>query len=575
MSDHLNALPVGYRLEEYEIVRVLGAGGFGMTYLAFDHHLDHAVAVKEYLPNDLAVRASGQTVVAKSTQDRESFEWGLERFLDEARTLARFSHPNLIRVHRFFRAHGTGYIVMEYAEGETLTEVLKRRGRMSEGEWKGWLLPMLEGLSQVHAASYLHRDIKPGNIIIRLDGSPVLIDFGAARQAVGAKSRSVTSIVTPGYAPIEQYSSRGKQGAWTDIYALGAVSYRVLTGEEPADATERVREDPLVPAVEAGKGQGSEGFLRAIDWALSVDEKDRPQTVGAWRMAVAHGAVYSGAVPGMRESPESKNVGTSSMSRNGHVSRKEIRSTSRSGFSWKLAIAITTVAAIGVGLLAYSWKPNNGRSPANEGRSGLAGMFATGDSDGDVGPGVMRELGGHAVYYPGTRRKGERDAGHPTAAQEEAHERARAQAKAETEALATAEPARHSEEEARSRPSHFLGDAGGGVLLQPSRGLAWTQSDNGSSITWDAASAYCAAKGGGWRLPTTAELLSLMGGEGTLCGGVTCGVSSLFRLTSYWFWSNEMSGSSGAWGVRLRSGARASHHRSLDDDKRALCVRPS
>ncbi|MGE0371865.1 MAG: hypothetical protein AB7Q01_08260 [Gammaproteobacteria bacterium] len=107
MSDHLNALPVGYRLEEYEIVRVLGAGGFGMTYLAFDHHLDHAVAVKEYLPNDLAVRASGQTVVAKSTQDRESFEWGLERFLDEARTLARFSHPNLIRVHRFFRAHGT------------------------------------------------------------------------------------------------------------------------------------------------------------------------------------------------------------------------------------------------------------------------------------------------------------------------------------------------------------------------------------------------------------------------------------------------------------------------------------
>ncbi|MGD9725501.1 MAG: DUF1036 domain-containing protein, partial [Nitrospiraceae bacterium] len=157
------------------------------------------------------------------------------------------------------------------------------------------LLPMLEGLSQVHAASYLHRDIKPGNIIIRLDGSPVLIDFGAARQAVGVKSRSVTSIVTPGYAPIEQYSSRGKQGPWTDIYALGAVSYRVLTGLEPEDATERVREDPLVSAVEAGKGWASEGFLKAIDWALAVNEKDRPQTVGAWRARIQVAEVAGGA----------------------------------------------------------------------------------------------------------------------------------------------------------------------------------------------------------------------------------------------------------------------------------------
>ena len=283
----LHALPQGHRLQEYELVRVLGFGGFGMTYLGFDHNLDKAVAIKEYLPSDTATRTADHSVAPQASEFRGDFQWGLERFLDEARTLARFDHRHIIKVHRFFEAHGTAYIVMEYAEGETLSAFLTRKGTLSEAELKGILYPLLDGLEVVHGADFLHRDIKPGNIVLRdVDGSPVLLDFGAARQAIGAKSRSVTSIVTPGYAPIEQYSSRGHQGAWTDIYALGGVCYRALTGQVPDDATDRMRNDPLIPVSQRCAGQASRGFLSAIDAALSVDEGDRPQSVGAWRVVL-------------------------------------------------------------------------------------------------------------------------------------------------------------------------------------------------------------------------------------------------------------------------------------------------
>ena len=283
----LNALPQGYRLQEYELVRVLGFGGFGMTYLGFDHNLDKPVAIKEYLPSDIATRTADRSVAAQASEVRGDFQWGLERFVDEARTLARFDHRHIIKVHRFFEAHGTAYIVMDYAEGETLSAHLERKGTLQEAELKAILYPLLNALEVVHGADFLHRDIKPGNIVLRdSDGSPVLLDFGAARQAIGAKSRSVTSIVTPGYAPIEQYSSRGHQGAWTDLYALGGVCYRALTGEVPDDATDRVRHDPLIPVAQRCAGRASAAFLSAVDWALSVDEGDRPQRVGAWREAM-------------------------------------------------------------------------------------------------------------------------------------------------------------------------------------------------------------------------------------------------------------------------------------------------
>ena len=296
----LHALPRGHRLQEYELVRVLGFGGFGMTYLGFDHNLDKAVAIKEYLPSDIATRTTDGSVAPQASDFHGDFQWGLERFLDEARTLARFDHRHIIKVYRFFEAHGTAYIVMEYAEGETLSAYLERKGTLSEAELKVILYPILDGLEVVHGADFLHRDIKPANIILRdEDGSPVLLDFGAARQAIGAKSRSVTSIVTPGYAPIEQYSSRGHQGAWTDIYALGGVCYRALTGQVPDDATDRVRQDPLIPVSQRCAGQASQAFLSAIDMALSVDEGDRPPSVAAWREAL--GASVSSPASGQAQ----------------------------------------------------------------------------------------------------------------------------------------------------------------------------------------------------------------------------------------------------------------------------------
>ena len=301
-QQHRLALPQGTRIRDFEFRRVLGHGGFGMTYLGWNVALDISVAIKEYLPSGLATREQDLSVVPQTPRATSDFQWGLERFLDEARTLARFQHPNIVRVHHFFEAHSTAYIAMDYVEGEDLSAHLTRKGTLNEDELKAILYPLLSALEVVHQADFLHRDIKPSNIILRAeDGSPVLLDFGAARQAMGAKSRSVTSIVTPGYAPIEQYSSRGHQGAWTDIYALGGVCYRALTGQTPDDATDRMRDDPLIPVSQRCAGRVSGAFLSAIDAALAVNEGDRPQSVEAWQAAIANEPVVrretSGAAP--------------------------------------------------------------------------------------------------------------------------------------------------------------------------------------------------------------------------------------------------------------------------------------
>ena len=278
-EDHRYALPPGHRLGEYRIERYLGSGGFGITYVATDENLDVQVAIKEYLPSDLAIRNADNSVVVKTTKDEDDFEWGRERFLDEARSLARFNHPNIVRVQRFFKAHGTSYIVMDYVEGEPLSEMLERKGTLTEAEIRRSILPLAAGLEAVHGAGLLHRDIKPGNIVIRDDGTPVLIDFGSARQAMGIKSRSLTSVVTPGYAPLEQYSTRSRQGAATDIYAFAAVLYRCMTGRVPDDATERAQEDNLTPATRAAKGSYSPSLLATVDAALTLRIDDRPHSI--------------------------------------------------------------------------------------------------------------------------------------------------------------------------------------------------------------------------------------------------------------------------------------------------------
>ena len=296
-QDHKQALPPGFRLGNYRVVRVLGAGGFGVTYLCEHGGLGVTVAVKEYLPNDIAVR-SGNAVAPKSAADREGYAWGLSRFLDEARTLARFEHRNVVRVRDYFEANGTAYIVMDYEDGEPLDRVLERKGTLTEAQIKRVLLPIVAGLRQVHAAGFLHRDVKPANIFIRRsDESPVLLDFGSARQALSSRSRSVTAIASAGYSPPEQYESGGEQGPWTDIYALSALCYRAITGIAPVEATRRQsrllrgEEDPLPRLVEVAGGRCSRAFLEAVDRGLRVVEGERQGSLDEWRAELEGDAI--------------------------------------------------------------------------------------------------------------------------------------------------------------------------------------------------------------------------------------------------------------------------------------------
>ena len=280
------ALPPGYRIEEYEIVRALGAGGFGVTYLANDTRLDGPVALKEYFPREHAERAADQRVAASPAEESCAlFTWGLDRFLDEARSIHRFRHPNVVRVHRYVEALGTAFIVMEYVEGESLDAVLRSRAPLPAAEWRQWLDRLLDGLEHVHGHGYVHRDITPANIVIRAsNGEPVLIDFGAARAA--ARGRAHTQVLTPRYAPIEQHGTEGTQGPPTDIYALAAVSYRALTGECAPEAPARAVDDRYEPLV--GRVAGADlPWLAAIDRAMALRANDRPRTVSGWRSAMA------------------------------------------------------------------------------------------------------------------------------------------------------------------------------------------------------------------------------------------------------------------------------------------------
>ncbi len=281
-----NALPMQSMLQEYRIEQVLGAGGFGITYRARDTNLDKDVAIKEYLPGELAMRAPDGKVVAQGTTHEAGYQWGLERFLQEARTLAKFSHPHIVRVLRYFEANATAYMVMDYEQGDPLKTVLQHDPQPPEERLKALVAPLLDGLAAVHATGFLHRDIKPDNIFVRADGRPVLIDFGAARQALGSETRSLTAILTPGYAPLEQYSGEGRQGPWTDLYAMGGVLYRAVADRNPPDAVTRIRGDTLAAGLAAARGRYSESFLRAIEWALTLDEKKRPQNVAQWKASL-------------------------------------------------------------------------------------------------------------------------------------------------------------------------------------------------------------------------------------------------------------------------------------------------
>jgi serine/threonine protein kinase/HAMP domain-containing protein len=281
------ALKPGLRLHEYRIDGVLGEGGFGITYLATDVHLNAAVAIKEYLPQDIVFRAAGGAVSPMSSEHRARYQQGLDSFLVEARTLASFRHRAIVRVARFFEAHHTAYMVLEVEKGEPLKSWWLQHQHIGEKALVELLLPLLDGLAAVHAAGFLHRDIKPDNIQVRsADGSLVLLDFGSAGQTAAVASHGLV-VVTPGYAPIEQYGL-GEQGPWTDLYALGATLYWAISGgKKPPDAETR-KADPkaYTRAVEAGRDVYGDPFLKAIDWALNTDPAKRPRNVAEFRQAL-------------------------------------------------------------------------------------------------------------------------------------------------------------------------------------------------------------------------------------------------------------------------------------------------
>ena len=290
-------LQPGTKLRQYKVQKVLGAGGFGVTYLVKDENLDKLFAVKEYYPEAFSHRA-GQTIKANAA-NVDDFVWGKERFMGEARTLARFRHPNIVGVTQIFEANRTAYIVLEYQSGHSLIEWLTELSRFpSQVEIDAIIEPILSALETIHRNDLLHRDIAPDNIYIRDDGSPVLIDFGSAREAIAQRTKTLSAIVKTGYSPAEQYSTRGSgQGPWSDIYAFAATLYRAITGEHPEEATDRMLTDNYVSARQAAKGDYRLTFLDAIDWGLKLSPKERPQSVAEWRTALFSQSVDAPIAP--------------------------------------------------------------------------------------------------------------------------------------------------------------------------------------------------------------------------------------------------------------------------------------
>src|SRR4029079_11385139 len=264
-TDTVEALPLGTLLGDYRLDAVIGHGGFGITYRAFDRQLAKVVAIKEYLPVEFAVR-QGLKVVPRGGRFAEDFAWGRDSFLDEARALARFRHPHIVPVLRFLVANGTAYTVMEFEDGRSVAEMLRQPGRrLPPADVRRLAEGLLLGLGAVHAQGFLHRDIKPSNIIIRRDGVPILIDFGADRQGIGGRTRTLTSVLTPQYAPIEQYALDGKQGPWSDIYSAAVVLHHAITGSAPPEAVSRVGKDSYRPLAESRPGGFDKTFLAAVD----------------------------------------------------------------------------------------------------------------------------------------------------------------------------------------------------------------------------------------------------------------------------------------------------------------------
>ncbi len=281
-----SALPAGSRLGEFEITGVIGEGGFGIVYSARDSSLDRIVAIKEYLPAAFASRNSTGMVHVRSEEHSKTFNAGLSSFINEARMLAKFSHPGLVEVFRFWEGNGTAYMAMRYYRGVTLREMLRTNPQVVTEQWLCETLdPILLALQELHNEKCYHRDIAPDNILVLPNGRSVLMDFGAARRIIGGMTRALTTVLKPGYAPIEQYSDDGSmaQGAWTDIYAVGGVLYHAMTGKVPVQAISRMMNDPLKPVATAARSAFSPVLTDAVMKCLSVMPENRFQTIDELR----------------------------------------------------------------------------------------------------------------------------------------------------------------------------------------------------------------------------------------------------------------------------------------------------
>lgn len=319
------ALAQGALLDRYRIETVLGKpGGFGVTYLAVHSEMpDKWVAIKEYLPVDLAYRGDNSQVAPHSEHEFADYDWGLERFLDEARHLSKFEHSNIVRVSDFFRANGTAYLVMDYSPGETLAAFLEREGAVRDEQLLlSLFMPVLDGLKTLHNQALYHRDIKPENIYLREGDQPMLIDFGAARQVLGGKTKSLSVVLSEGYAPREQYSSVGELGPWTDIYAVGACFYRAITGKKPASALDRIESkeqgsvDPLSDLDALYEKDLSQNLRSAILKGLALNGKDRPQSVDEFQQLLL-GNQPRADLPPPQNNPHTADVSAPKSQRNG------------------------------------------------------------------------------------------------------------------------------------------------------------------------------------------------------------------------------------------------------------------
>lgn len=352
-SDHRLALPAGHRFAEFRIVKVLGQGGFGITYLAQDTLLNVEVAIKELLPRDFATREAGVTVVPKRPADAESFAWAKQRFINEARILAGLRHENIVHVYRFLECHGTAYMVMEFIHGQNMLDWMRKHRKPTEQSLRSILFPLLEGLDCVHRNHVLHRDISPENILITADGRPMLLDFGAARTTVD-QNKTITGVVRPGYSPVEQYQTDSPQGAFTDIYALAGVMAHAITGAVPPLSMDRCGgTDPFAPLTQRYRGKYDDTFLQALDAGFRVDPKDRPQTVAQWRQMLrgesSRGKSAIHRVPPVekQERSDSKRTAPPPQPKPG-----PLQPVKRKGALWLMLLAVLAIVA-GVGSLIY------------------------------------------------------------------------------------------------------------------------------------------------------------------------------------------------------------------------------